>query len=369
MLFLLLLGLALGARIPLQYRDLTEGELTSLQEALLEPQANDEFPLKDYMNTQYFIELELGTPPQKFTVVPDTGSSNLWVYSSKCWALPCWYHKTYTAADSSTYKKQGDEFKIRYGSGSIKGFESQDKAALAADVVADEMKFGEITQVSGAAFYVSKLSGILGLAYDTISVNKLPTFLDQSNLEERSFAFYLRTNPQESYMTLPGFDQDLMRGRNFQYHPVVERRYYSLNLTSVGRSESSNHSALRIETPGYKAVIDSGTSVIIGPHSFMRKLLEDVTVKSDCSDVESLPKILFTLDNNEYELEPADYVLRVKTFGREQCFNALMGVNMPESFNYFILGDVFMRRYYTYFNKDKDLLGLYDTQKFDQIML
>ena len=87
----------------------------------------------------------MGTPAQKFTVVPDTGSSNLWVYSSKCWALPCWYHQTYTSADSSTYKKMGDEFKIRYGSGSIKGFESQDKAALAADVVAQEMKFGEIT--------------------------------------------------------------------------------------------------------------------------------------------------------------------------------------------------------------------------------
>ena len=54
--------------------------------------------------------------------------------------------------------------------------------------------------------------------------------------------------------------------------------------------------------------------------------------------------------------------------GREQCFNALMGVNMPETFNYFILGDVFIRRYYTYFNKDKDLLGLYDTLNFDQIM-
>jgi saccharopepsin len=80
------------------------------------------------------------------------------------------------------------------------------------------MKFGEITQVSGAAFYVSRLSGILGLAYDTISVNKLPTFLDVSNLQERSFAFYLRENPKESYLTMPGFDQDLMRGRNFQYH-------------------------------------------------------------------------------------------------------------------------------------------------------
>jgi len=51
-------------------------------------------------------------------------------------------------------------------------------AALDNNIQSPEMKFGEITQVSGMAFYVSQLSGILGLAYDSISVNKLPTFLD-----------------------------------------------------------------------------------------------------------------------------------------------------------------------------------------------
>jgi hypothetical protein len=71
---------------------------TNVEETL-----GDQFPVKDYMNTQYFIEVMVGTPPQKFTVVPDTGSSNLWIYSKKCWALPCWYHRTYSSEKSSTY--------------------------------------------------------------------------------------------------------------------------------------------------------------------------------------------------------------------------------------------------------------------------
>jgi len=45
-------------------------------------QSGSEIAVKDYMNTQYFITATVGTPGQPFTLVPDTGSSNLWVYSA-----------------------------------------------------------------------------------------------------------------------------------------------------------------------------------------------------------------------------------------------------------------------------------------------
>lgn len=44
------------------------------------------------------------------------------------------------------------------------------------------MTFGEIHKTSGAMFLVSQLDGILGLAYQTISVNKFLVFADLMRL-------------------------------------------------------------------------------------------------------------------------------------------------------------------------------------------
>jgi len=196
---------ALAAKLPLKHNPLTKESLDGQLRKLVKRSNGESIPIKDYMDTQYFVDITIGTPGQTFTVVPDTGSSNVWVYSADCWSVPCWTHKTYDSADSSTYVANGAAFEIEYGSGGIKGTQSQDVVTLGYPAT---MGFGEITSVSGVTFYVSQMDGIIGLAYDTISVNNIPTWLTASSLTDKSFAFYLysKNDTEASYMTIPGHD-------------------------------------------------------------------------------------------------------------------------------------------------------------------
>jgi len=182
-------------RIPLIHNPLTIADFMEQKHSLVRRAerfvSGEHVAMKDYMNTQYFINITIGSDDQEFTVVPDTGSSNLWVYSSDCHNAACLTHSKYNSSKSTSYTADGQAFDITYGSGSVKGFVSRDVAKINGDITA-EMGFGEIQKVKGKTFLISKMDGIIGLGYDQISVDGLPTFIEQTDsLSERSFAFYM----------------------------------------------------------------------------------------------------------------------------------------------------------------------------------
>lgn len=336
-----LLGFAEANVVPLHKKELTMDmiyrQLEGVQDKFLGEPLGADVQIRNNQNAQYFVETMLGTPGQQFTMVPDTGSSNVWVYAHKCFSIVCWTHPTFDNSLSSTYVADGKPFVIQYGSGGIKGTQAKDVVTLGGSPA--NMGFGEITEASGISFLASKMSGIIGLAYKTISVNGLDTWMDLNSMTDKSFTFFLHNNPTASYMTFPGTQITGYAGQ--QKHNVVEQKYWALNLSAVSRG------SVKIPITGYKGVIDSGTSLLVGPKLIIDELIKDITVNGDCSNLNEMVNISFWLDEIEYVLTPNDYVLKVEA---TQCTMGIAPMDFPKGFDYFIVGDVFMRKYPTTFN-------------------
>merc|ERR1712188_296037 len=106
-----------------------------------------EVKINDYQNAQYYGQATVGTPPQTFDVIFDTGSANLWVPNHKVGLIGLMKHK-YDSSKSSTYTKNGTEFKIQYGSGPVSGIWSKDTVSIGGQVI-KEQDFAEVENAGG----------------------------------------------------------------------------------------------------------------------------------------------------------------------------------------------------------------------------
>jgi saccharopepsin len=207
-----------------------------------------------------YSEISVGTPPQVFKVIMDTGSSNLWVPSAECSSIACYLHQKYDHESSSTYKKNGSTFEIRYGSGEVSGYISSDTVTMGDLLIKDQL-FAEVTNEPGLAFAFGKFDGILGLGYDTISVNKIePPFygmIRNGLLDDPVFAFYLGDTSEESEAIFGGIDDSHYTGK-FTTIPVRRKAYWEVTLDSVTFGGDTAEMDMG-------AILDTGTSLLAMP--------------------------------------------------------------------------------------------------------
>jgi cathepsin D len=344
-------------RIPIQHKSYTfESGVSSSGKVVI----------KNFENAQYFGPISLGTPAQDFNVIFDTGSSNVWVPASNCTKFSCKLKHQYKADKSSTYKPNGQIFHIRYGSGPVSGFLSEDKLTVGGLVV--EQTFAEITDPSGLgpAFGAGKFDGIMGLAFQSISVDNItPPFISmvqQKVVDSPVFAFYLSSeaNPplppkSQGEMILGGTDPAHYTGE-LSYVPLSSETYWEVKLDAFTINGKS-------VTTSTRAVLDTGTSLMAGPTDDVKALALSVGAKPflngeytvPCNKLDTLPDAVFTLGGKQYAIKAKDYVINDEN---KICLFGFVGIDIPAPAGpLWILGDIFIRQYYTVFDYGSKRLG------------
>ncbi|GMN44125.1 hypothetical protein TIFTF001_013305 [Ficus carica] len=237
--------------------------------------------LKNYLDAQYYGEIGIGSPVQNFTVIFDTGSSNLWVPSAKCYfSLACYFHSRYKSSKSTTYTSIGKSCEINYGSGSISGFFSQDNVQVG-DVVVKDQVFIEATREGSLSFLLAKFDGILGLGFQEISVgNVTPVWynmVQQDLVSDEVFSFWLNRDPTAEVggeIIFGGVDEKHFKGKH-TYVPVTKKGYWQIEMGDIFVGNQSTG----VCEGGCAAVVDSGTSLLAGPTTVVTEINHAIGAK------------------------------------------------------------------------------------------
>jgi len=330
---------------------------------------------------QYYGEVEVGTPPQKFTVIFDTGSGHLLVPSAKCDGDACNAHKKFDAKNSSTAMPVGwadeplkraesdddrDTKVINFASGDAVGQFTRDRICLGGSkLFCATADFIEMTEESDDPFKDAEWDGVLGLGQ---AVSDAPEFnifgVMAKTTAKPIFAVYLgRHVSDDAEITFGSIRQERMAGPMTWVDVSVEG-YWQFQFSDFTIDGKSTGLCDKYGKHGCQGVLDTGSSLMMGPKGDLDQLLQLLHFGNDtqknCTEGYKFPKLGFKIAGKLFEMDPSDYMDRshdeTTPKGMELCWAHLMPIGDTGRGPITVLGMPFLRTFYTAYNmKDKKI--------------
>jgi saccharopepsin len=242
----------------------------------------------------------------------------------------------------------------------MEGFVSSDTLTIG-DIAIPNVLFAEATKEPGLAFAFGKFDGILGLAYDTIAVNHItPPFYEMVNhklVDEPVFSFRLGSSEDDGgEVTFGGVDHSAYTGA-ITYVPLRRKAYWEVELEKISFGDDE----VELEKTG--AAIDTGTSLIALPSDIAEMINAQIGATKSwngqytvpCENVPDLPDLTLHFGGKPFPIKGTDYVLEVQG----TCISSFtpLDIPMPNGDALWIIGDVFLRKYYTVYDLGRDAVG------------
>lgn len=315
---------------------------------------------------QYYGQISIGTPGQCFQAVFDTGSSMTWVPSSACSGGGCMTHSQFRCNKSSTCRNTTKNIPLSYGMGRVAGKMNYDKFCVSIDTLQIIVQFFDNvlfqfgcnndticvqnqtfleTTFEHPVFKDYLFDGLVGMAYDSLATDGLPTPFSQliksDKCPEKVFAFWLNSNQSDTNggeLTICGTDPTLYRG-DIQFVPITKKAYWQFKMESI-------EVAGAIWAANIEAVADTGTSFIVGPTDDINRLNDKIGAKfnesigypiMNCSSIKAAPVIAFNIGGKRFTMNPQDYIIKPPWFPEGTCSSTFLSLDVKDPL--WILGD------------------------------
>ncbi|KAN0108458.1 acid protease [Hyaloscypha variabilis] len=357
----------------------TSGDDAEAGEVTAEDQQND---------SEYLCPVSIGTPAQTLNLDFDTGSADLWVWST---LLPSSVlsqgsgHTIFDHTKSSTFETaKGKKWQISYG----------DSSSASGTVGTDNVTIGGLTIKNQAVELATKMSdqfiqgagdGLLGLAFGTINTvtpkpvaTPVENMISEQDIPSSAELFTVNlgswrdaNDPDggKSFYTFGYIDQDTVTasGQEIAYTPVDSSQgFWMFNSTSATVNGTT------VDQSGNTAIADTGTTLALVADATCTAIYNAIPgatydstqqgwVFPSSTTADQLPVVTFAVGDTQFAVQKED-------LGFADAGNGMVygGIQSRGTMTFDILGDTFLKGIYAIFDQGNSRFGAVQRQEATQ---
>ncbi|KAI4133096.1 MAG: hypothetical protein LQ338_000361 [Usnochroma carphineum] len=333
-------------------------------------------PADDQQNdSEYLCPVTIGTPGKTFNLDFDTGSADLWLFSTELpKATRTSGHNVFDPKKSSSFKMtSGSTWKISYGDGSnASGNVGTDNVNVGGLVIKNQSI--ELAKQLSTQFASGVGDGLLGLAFGSINTvtpkpvaTPVENMIAQSDIPKASelFTAYLgsykdKNDPDHgiSFYTFGYIDETARAGQEVWYTPVDNSQgfwQFKSTTASVGSK--------KITRAGNTAIADTGTTLALVDDSLCQAIYDAIPgakyddqqqgyVFPSNTTVDNLPVVSFDVGGKEFAVQKED--LAFADAGNSMTYG---GIQSRGDLTFDILGDTWLKAIYAIFDQGNQRFG------------
>jgi len=329
-----------------------------------QPTASNSLGLNiDGPDISYLATIPIGTPPQNFLILMDSGSADFWVPSENCQS--CGNHQTLGTQSSSTFKDSQNPFSVTYGKGQVQGNIIQDDITVAGLQLKGHT-FGVTTDES-SDFSADDVpfDGLMGVAQSTLSEQQTATpveALASAKLIPQAIISFkiprLADKLNDGEVTFGALDTSKFDQQSLVTLDNVSKEGFwqaKMDAVTVGGKD--------VGLQGRTAILDTGTTLMIVPDQDAATVNNAIPgAASDGQGGFTIPcdtttQVALTFGGTSFAIDSRDLNLGPAGDGSNNCISGIASGQVGGA-NEWLVGDVFLKNAYFSTNVDKNAISL-----------